>query len=120
MQKALGLTSPPSTQAAERRISIEGTDYLVRMLELPVDEVDIDNDDLTVSWPETIEDKVMPKIDGALTLYDVKDQGSLESIPEMLSECHLPLSYEHDRRCNLAIHSRASNFVNAQTDSIFI
>ena len=68
VQKALGFSSPPSSQAAERRISIEGTDYLVRMLELPIDDVDIDDDDHTVSWPETIEDKMMPKIDGALDL----------------------------------------------------
>ena len=87
MQKALGLSFLSPSQAGERKIAIEGSDYLVRLLELPLDDVDIDDDDLTVSWPETIEDKMLPKIDGALTLYNVKDKGSLENIPEMLSEC---------------------------------
>src|SRR5205085_149872 len=30
------------------------------------------------------ENKIMPRIDGALTLYDIKDSGSLEHVPEML------------------------------------
>ena len=87
VQKALELPFLPSSQAAERRISIDGSDYLIRLLQLPIDDIDIDDDDNTVSWPETIEDKIMPKIHGALTLYDVKDETSLESVPEMLSEC---------------------------------
>ncbi len=69
---------------AERKLSIKGEDYIVRLLELPIEDVDIDEDDNTVSWPETIEDKMMPRIDGALTLYDVKDQASLEHVPGML------------------------------------
>ncbi|KAK5175027.1 uncharacterized protein LTR77_000163 [Saxophila tyrrhenica] len=84
MQKALDLDDLPGSQAAERKLSIKGEEYIVRLLELSIDDVDIDEDDNTVSWPETIEDKMMPRIDGALTLYDVKDQGSLEYVPEML------------------------------------
>lgn len=89
VQKALEFSGPPPSQASERVISIKGNDYLVRLLELPIDDVDIDED--TIEWPETIENKIMPRIDGALTLYDVKDEGSLDSIPEMLSECCLKL-----------------------------
>jgi len=87
MQNALDLPFLSDSQAVERKIGIDGNDYLLRLLEIPIDEIVIEDDD-TVSWPETIEDKFMPQIDGALTLYDVKDQGSLENIPEMLSECH--------------------------------
>ena len=87
VQRALELSRPPPAQASERKISIKGSDYLVRLLELPIDDVDIDDEDNTVSWPETIENKMMPRVDGVLTLYDVKDESSLECIPEMLSEC---------------------------------
>jgi hypothetical protein len=59
--------------------------YLVRLLELPIEDVDIDDDD-TVTWPDTIEDKVMPRIDGAITLYDVQDKDTFDDIPEVLSE----------------------------------
>lgn len=88
VQKALDLPQPPISQATERKIAVQGSPYLVRLLELSIEDVDIDDDDNTVSWPETIENKMMPRIDGALTLYDIKKQGSLESVPEMLSECY--------------------------------
>lgn len=87
VQKTLELPHPPSEHATERKISVGGTDYVVRLLELSINDVDIDDDDETVSWPETIEDKMMPKIDGALALYSVQDRGSVENIFEMLSEC---------------------------------
>ena len=76
-------------------MAIDGNDYLVRLLELPIDDVDIDDDDNTVSWPETIENKMMPRIDGALTLYDIKDKSTLEGIPELLSECQCCTIEDH-------------------------
>ena len=85
VQKALDLPHPPPSQAAERTIPIDGDVYLVRLLEMPIDDVDIDDDE-TICFPDTIEDKVMPRIDGALTLYDVQDQNSLESVPHVMSE----------------------------------
>lgn len=87
MQNAFDLPFPSDLHAVERKIEVDGSDYLLRLLEISIDDIDIDDDD-TVSWPETIEDKIMPHIDGALTLYDVKNEGSLENLPEMLSECH--------------------------------
>ena len=87
IQKALDLTLLPQSRATEREISAKGIDYIVRLLELPAEDVDIDDDDITINWPETIEDKMMPRIDGALVLYNIQDETSLENIPEMLSEC---------------------------------
>ena len=85
VRKALDLPNLPSTQAAERKTSIGGSDYLLRLLELPIDDVDIEEDD-TITWPDTIQDKMMPKVDGAVMLYDVQDRGSFDDIPEVLSE----------------------------------
>lgn len=85
IQRALGLSHPPYSHAAERKIPIDGRIHIVRLLELPIDDVDIDDDDV-VEWPETIANKMMPKIDGTLTLYNVNDKSSLEAVPEMLSE----------------------------------
>lgn len=89
MQKALDLPFLSDSQAVERKIGIDGTDYLLRLLEVPIDDVDIDDDDETVIWPETIEDKLMPQIDGAVTLYNVQDRGTLEDVPKMLSTFYL-------------------------------
>lgn len=85
IQKALELPYLPSSQSAERRIPIDGSVYLVRLLELPIDNIEI-NDDDTINWPDTIEDKMMPRVDGALALYDVKDKASIEDLPDMLGE----------------------------------
>lgn len=85
VQRALQLPVLPSSPTAEAKVPIEGSVYLVRLLELLTDDVDIDDDDDTISWPDKIESRVMPDIDGALFLYDVGDQASLEWIPEMLS-----------------------------------
>lgn len=85
MQKALDLTFPSDSRAVERKIGIDGTDYLLRLLEVPIVDLDIDDDD-TIIWPETIEDKLMPQIDGAVTLYDVGDRASLEGLGKALSE----------------------------------
>lgn len=84
MQRALELPSLPTSQAAERTVPIDGSDYLVRLLELPIEELDIDDD--TINWPDTIEDKMMPRVDGAIALYDVQDKDSIEELPEVLSE----------------------------------
>jgi len=85
VQKALDLPNLPPTQAAERKTSIGGSEYLIRLLELPIDDVDVEEDD-TITWPDTIEDKMMPRVDGAVMLYDVQDRGSFDDIPEVLSE----------------------------------
>ena len=87
VQKAFDLPHLPPSQAAECQIPVNGDVYLVRLLELPIDDVDIDDDE-TITWPDTIEDKVMPRVDGAITLYDVQDRETFDNIPDMLSECH--------------------------------
>lgn len=87
VQKALGLVQPPQSRAAERKISVRGSDYVVRLLELQIDDVDFDDDDTIINWPETIDDKMLPSVDGALVLYSIQDETSLENVPEMLSEC---------------------------------
>lgn len=95
VQRALDLPGLPPSQATQRKITSEGQEYLLRLLEVTNDDVDIDDDDDTVMWPETIDSKIMPKIDGALLLYSIKDKSSLEDVREMLSECH---HFAHDRR----------------------
>jgi GTPase SAR1 family protein len=96
MQNALALSIIPSSQAAECKITIHGTSYLVRLLELPIDELVIDDDD-TINWPDTIEDKRMPRVDGAVALYDVQDKASFDELPEVLSEPMLPGEYKMQR-----------------------
>nr|OQO28265.1 hypothetical protein B0A51_04355 [Rachicladosporium sp. CCFEE 5018] len=85
MQRAMDLPMPASQRAIERQLPYDGTVYLVRLLEIPIDDVEIDEDDDAISWPQTIAERMMPKVDGVLTLYDVKDRSSVEYVPETLS-----------------------------------
>ncbi|KAK8217181.1 hypothetical protein M8818_001433 [Zalaria obscura] len=82
IQLALDLPTPASLGA--RKIPLNGSSCLVRLLELPFDEVDIDEDDI-ISWPDRIEQRKMPRVDGAMTLYDVSDRKSFEQVPEVLT-----------------------------------
>jgi hypothetical protein len=66
--KALSLPPPAESQAAERKVPLDGHEYLVRLLEVPIDDVEVDEDD-EVSWPDAISDKMMPRVDG--TKYDI-------------------------------------------------
>lgn len=103
VQRALALPGLPPSQATQRNIVSEGQEYLLRLLEIADDDVDIDDEDDTVMWPETIDSKIMPKVDGALLLYSIKDKSSLEGFPEMLSEC---CRFLHERRCILMTVTR--------------
>lgn len=85
VQRALDLPYPSPTKAADRKIPYDGTLYRIRLLEISIDDVDIDDDD-TVSWPDSVADRMMPHIDGVLTLYDVADRASIEDIPETLGK----------------------------------
>lgn len=86
MQRALDLPHPSPTKAADRKIPYDGTLYRIRLLEISIDDVDVDDDDGTVSWPASVADRMMPHIDGVLTLYNVADRSSLDEVPEILGE----------------------------------
>ncbi|KAK3675063.1 hypothetical protein LTR78_004997 [Recurvomyces mirabilis] len=83
IQRALGLPHLPPSQAAVKKFPVDGSVYLVRLLELPINDVDVDDE--TVTWPDAIEDLPMPKVDGAITLYDISDKETLKDVPGVLN-----------------------------------
>jgi GTPase SAR1 family protein len=84
IRRALGLPDATAPQACTRRWTIDGTAYLVRFLEMSFNDVQI-GDRHHIKWPETVHDMATPRVDGALTLYDVTSQDSLARVPEMLN-----------------------------------
>ena len=66
-------------------MTIDGGYYLVRFLEICIQDVHIVDRNM-IQWPETIDDLATPRIDGAITVYDVTDEQSLSRVPEILSE----------------------------------
>jgi energy-coupling factor transporter ATP-binding protein EcfA2 len=82
VRRALGLPETSTTTNCSRRMTIDGTPYIVRFLEMTFNDVHV-GDRSIIKWPETIHDFATPRMDAAVTIYDVQE--SLGKVPEMLS-----------------------------------
>lgn len=85
IQRAFDLRTPPHSPFAQRKMSIDGNVYVVRLIELKYGDLDID-DDKRICWPTVIEDVAVPNIDGAFILYDVMNKGSITNLLEALGQ----------------------------------
>ena len=85
IRRALGLPDAATTSNCSRTIAIDGSPYLVRFLEMTFDDVHL-AERCAIKWPDTVHDCATPRIDAAVTLYDVTNQESLGKVPDMLSE----------------------------------
>lgn len=86
IRRALGLPDSTAPTNCSRKWTIDGVAYVVRFLEMYVNEVHVGERN-SIKWPETVHDMATPRIDAAVTIYDVTSQESLSKVPEMLSEC---------------------------------
>lgn len=91
IRHALNLPNQPSTQVCTRRMTIDGRLYLVRFLEISIHDVHL-RDQNAIKWPDSLDDLPTPRIDGAVTIYDVTSEQSLARVPEILGQ-HLLLFY---------------------------
>jgi GTPase SAR1 family protein len=89
IQRAFDLQTIPSSPFTLRKMSIDGNVYLVRLIELTYDDLNLD-DHKRICWPDTIGGTPLPVIDGVFTLYDVMNRESLVQVPETLSKLCLP------------------------------
>jgi hypothetical protein len=97
IQKAFNLQSPPTTAISSRKMSIDGSVYVVRLIELSFNELDLDLEG-RICWPESVNGAPIPYIDGAFTLYDVMNKESLVQVPETLSKfwtCYVVMLKNH-------------------------
>ncbi|KAJ4380962.1 hypothetical protein N0V86_003309 [Didymella sp. IMI 355093] len=84
IRRALGLPDATAPAECRRKWTIDGTPYLVRFFEMSFNDVQI-GDRHHIKWPETTHDMATPRIDAAITLYDVTSQDSLARVPDILS-----------------------------------
>ncbi|TLD36712.1 ras GEF [Venturia nashicola] len=108
IQKAFNLQAPPTTATSSRKMSIDGSVYVVRLIELSFNELALDDED-RICWPDLVNGASMPYIDGAFTLYDVMNKESLVQMPGTLQgiynasipfilvacKCDFPPSHRH-------------------------
>ncbi|KAF1916990.1 ras guanine nucleotide exchange factor domain-containing protein [Ampelomyces quisqualis] len=84
MRKALGLHNATPPAHCRRKWTIDGIPYAVRLVELKIDDVHATTGNV-IEWPTTANETAVPRIDGAVTIYDVTGKESLEGVPDMMS-----------------------------------
>ncbi|KAI5369584.1 Putative ras-like guanine nucleotide exchange factor, small GTPase [Septoria linicola] len=110
IKAALDLSTSPVSRAAERRVPYEGSTYLLRLLELDLEDIHTNNDG-TIDWPDTFEDSIMPKVDGVLALYSCDEARSIKDLRNVLkavTKSSLPTVLVATK-CDLPTSSRAVN-----------
>ncbi|KAF9737991.1 hypothetical protein PMIN07_010032 [Paraphaeosphaeria minitans] len=83
IRHALNLPTAASGVVRTRKMTIDGGLYVVRFLEMSINDVQV-RDQNCVKWPDTLQDLATPRIDGAVTIYDVTSEQSLARVPEIL------------------------------------
>lgn len=84
VQCALDLKKAGLSPVSSKKVSLEGSISVVRLVELDIQDVGVT--DRNVSWPEMVGDEKIPAIDGVLVMYNVLDPSSMGPIPNLLSE----------------------------------
>lgn len=85
IKRALGLPSLPTGIASSLRMSIDNVIYTVSMVEFDLESFGI-LPNHRIQWPKQINGQIVPKMDGALLLYDVMNRDSITELPQTLSE----------------------------------
>ncbi|KGO74832.1 Guanine-nucleotide dissociation stimulator CDC25 [Penicillium italicum] len=66
---ALDLKNPPASPVNKKKMSLNGSVYIVHLMEVDLTQVQFDQDKKII-WPRTGRDKPAPVIDGVLVLHD--------------------------------------------------
>ncbi|EUC42638.1 hypothetical protein COCMIDRAFT_28767 [Bipolaris oryzae ATCC 44560] len=83
-RRALGLPEAAPAGNCSRRMTIDGTIYVVRLVEMTFSDVQV-GERGNIKWPDSTDDCATPRIHAAVILYDVTNQESLANVPEMLN-----------------------------------
>lgn len=89
IQNALRLNKRPTSANSSVRLDLEGVPYIVCLLEHDLGYLHMDDvvaPGKQIQWPKQINGQPVPRIDGALVLYDVTDRDSIRELPTALSE----------------------------------
>lgn len=67
------------------RHDVDGTPYLVTLVELDLEGIELDPNQ-PVHWPKQIGGHMVPRMDGALILYDAVNEESMREVPPIIGE----------------------------------
>ncbi|KAL1854610.1 hypothetical protein Plec18167_003273 [Paecilomyces lecythidis] len=124
VQCALDMKHPPTSRSCAKKMSLDGTVYMVRLLETALDSVSFDTNGRVV-WPRSSDDTNLPPVDGALVLHDVTSPGGIiessrlldalskSSIPYVLVQCKCDLQ-DRPQKMDAAMFEKISRIVSGK------
>ncbi|KAF7597050.1 hypothetical protein BBP40_010524 [Aspergillus hancockii] len=118
IQSALDMKQPPSSRTTTKKMSLDGTVYLVRLLEMDTKDITIGNDG-PLEWPRTGNES--PAVDGALVVHDVTRSVGLPELTRLLDTLAafaFPTSPESPRSQKMCISMVLRSVINSKYDSI--
>ncbi|RHZ44013.1 putative Ras guanyl-nucleotide exchange factor RasGEF [Aspergillus thermomutatus] len=84
IRSALDMKNPLSSRSTTKKMSLDGTVYLVRLVEISTKEITVGSNG-ELEWPRISTDATSPKvIDGVLVLHDVTQPASLSELTGLL------------------------------------
>ncbi|KAJ5911732.1 uncharacterized protein N7473_001035 [Penicillium subrubescens] len=82
IKSALDMKGTPSSVSTKKKMSLDGSVYIVRLLEIDLKQVTFDQD-LNIVWPRVGKDSAGPIVDGVLLLHDATQPERLEKTVEL-------------------------------------
>ena len=76
---------PSASNITALRHELDGASYLVTLVELDLEGIELDPDQ-PVHWPKQIGGHSVPRMDGALILYDAVNEGTMREVPPIMGE----------------------------------
>ncbi|KAL1979840.1 hypothetical protein VTN96DRAFT_5075 [Rasamsonia emersonii] len=92
IQHALDLKQPPTSPLSSKKMSLDGTVYVVNLWKILPKETSVTQTNRIV-WPLSVGEQTLPPIDGALVLYDASSPKSIVEVSRILhalTESRLP------------------------------
>ncbi|KAK1965310.1 RasGEF domain-containing protein [Colletotrichum sublineola] len=84
VQRVLGLSRPPITNASSVRMVVDNVTYGVTLIELDLEYFEL-NPLQPIQWPKQINGHIVPRVDGALILFDVMNKESMKELPQTIA-----------------------------------
>ena len=88
VQRVLGLSRPPISNSSNLRMIIDNQNYAVTLLELDLEHFDMAPSQ-PIQWPKQMNGHILPRVDGALILYDVTNKETIMDLPRTLGKYDL-------------------------------
>ncbi|KAF4459829.1 hypothetical protein FALBO_13408 [Fusarium albosuccineum] len=84
VQRVLGLSRPPISNASSVRMLVDNTSHVITLLELDLEYFEL-NPTQPIQWPKQMNGHIVPRVDAALILYDVTNHESVRELPQTLA-----------------------------------